>query len=66
LIPLIKASAVPIGRYLVGQNSDPYQSKEVSIGKNFLSIPSAVGTWLAVSQKNTPKNKVHIRNKKLL
>jgi hypothetical protein len=45
----------PIGGSLVGQNSDLNRSKEFSLGNNFLSIPSAVGTWLGECQKGLRK-----------
>ena len=55
----------PLGGYLVGQNSSPNRSKELSIGKNFLCLPSAVGTWLGECQKAPRKPKYLIRKKHL-
>jgi len=46
----------PPGGALVGQNSDLNRSKEFSIGKNFLSIPSAVGKWLGECKKPLRNN----------
>jgi len=48
---------IVFGGYLVGQSSDFYQSKEFQIGKNFPSIPSAVGRWLGECQKVLGKMK---------
>jgi hypothetical protein len=45
------------GGYLVGQNFNLNQVKVFSIGKNFPSIPSAVGTWLGECQKALRKSK---------
>ena len=45
----------PFDGSLVGQKSHPNRSNEFSIGKNFLLIPSAVGTWLGEAQKRLRK-----------
>jgi hypothetical protein len=46
---------VYFGGSLVGQNSDLNRSKEFSLGKNILSMPFAVGTWLDEGQKGLRK-----------
>ena len=49
----------------MGQNFDPNRSKEFSLGKNFLSIPSEVGKWLGECQKAPRKVEYLIRNNQL-
>jgi len=46
-----------IGGYMVGQKSHPIRSKELSIGKNFLCLPSTVGKRLGEFQKALRKSK---------
>jgi len=49
--------------YLVGQNFHFNRVKEFQIGKNFLCLPCAVGTWLGVCKKELRKIKYFMRNK---